>query len=93
MFSLAVLGIICGALLGLRFKVLALLPAVVVGAVLVLGGGLAIGTDGLGIVIELAIVATALQCGFLGGAAARSVTPDVMAHQRSAPTATSHIAR
>jgi hypothetical protein len=86
MLSLAILGMICGALLGLRFKVLALLPAVVVSAILVLGVGLAVGADGWGIVIELAVVAIALQFGFLGGAAARSVKPTIMLRQQSAPT-------
>ena len=43
MFSLAILGILFGAILGLRFKVLVLVPAITIGALLIVGGGLALG--------------------------------------------------
>jgi hypothetical protein len=92
MVSLAILGTICGALLGLRFRVLALLPAIAVSAVVILGGGLAVGVGRWLIVLGLVVASITLQIGFLGGAGARSVMARLSARQPSAPTAASRAA-
>ena len=70
---IAISRIFLGALLGVRFSVLALVPAmtvtlVIAGASSMMGGGNFAPTIG-----ELAVVLTCLQIGYLGGAA-RKVT-------------------
>ena len=64
-------GALLGATLGLRFKVLVLLPAISVGALGV--GGVAALTGGTvaEALVAIMVLAAALQVGYLGGLAAR----------------------
>lgn len=75
MFSLAILGILFGAILGLRFKVLVLVPAITIGALLIVGGGLALGVELWQATIGSVVTAITLQIGFLGSSAVRYVVP------------------
>ena len=76
MLLLAVLSALCGALIGLRFGVLALLPAAGASLVLIAGGGLILGAGLAHMAIAFVIAAVALQLGFLGGAALRAHKAD-----------------
>ena len=67
-FALAIISLV-GIALGLRFKVLVLVPAIALAAIFALIVGLARG-DGFGsIVLAMAIVGIALQLGYLVGIA------------------------
>jgi hypothetical protein len=77
MMLLAVLSALCGALIGLRFGVVALLPAAAASLVLIAGGGLILGAGLAHIALAFVIAAVTLQLGFLGGAAFRTHTPDL----------------
>lgn len=65
MISLAALTL--GALLGVRFKVLVIVPATMLVLVFVLAIGLARDHGGGWIVLSMIINATCLQAGYLGG--------------------------
>jgi hypothetical protein len=71
MLSLAILAALLGAVLGLRFKVPALMPVIVVGLILIIGGALAFGIEFWRTVLCVIVAATALQMGFLGGSGLR----------------------
>jgi hypothetical protein len=73
MLPLAILATLFGMVLGLRFRVLVLLPAFAFGLVLITGGGLASGTGIWRIVASLVLLAGGLQFGFLGGSGLRLV--------------------
>jgi hypothetical protein len=68
---LALSGTLIGAILGIRFTVLALIPAIGCASVIAgaswLAGGLAFGS----LVMEWALLVTCLQLGYLSGAALR----------------------
>jgi hypothetical protein len=90
MLPLTIFGFLCGAALGMRFKVLVLVPAIFVGGILAAGStvGQTLGTTFLAMVA----VATALQVGYLFGSvvrhalaasrssAERTVRPRAIAH-------------
>jgi len=76
MLLLAVLSALCGALIGLRFGALVVLPAAAASLVLIAGGGLILGIGLAHIALAFVIAAVTLQLGFLGGAALRTHTPD-----------------
>ena len=61
---LTILGLLCGAVLSLRFDVLILVPAILLGCALAVVGGLATGTS---IVLGVVLVASALQVGYILG--------------------------
>ena len=72
--TLTTIAILVGALLGLRFKILALVPATLVGSAATLAASMTQG-DGLWfLVLALVLVISALQIGYLSGAFIRSVT-------------------
>ncbi len=67
MFTFA--GLIIGALLGLRFKVFVLAPAITIGSAGALAIGIAL-NDGLSsIVLAMAVTIAALQVGYFSGMA------------------------
>jgi hypothetical protein len=69
MALLSIVCIIIGALLGLRFRVLVLVPATAICIFLVLLVGLSSGAGAGWSVIEAVIAAALLQVGYLGGVA------------------------
>jgi hypothetical protein len=69
MILLAIVSILIGALLGLRFRVFILVPAITFALVLVIGVGVARESGIWWIALEMVVVATALQLGYLGGSA------------------------
>ena len=54
-------------MLGLRFDVLVLVPAILLGWILAVIGGFLAGGAGLSILLGMALVAGALQGGYIGG--------------------------
>lgn len=64
---LAMTVMLIGALLGLRFKVLILVPAVIVGSIITLWSGMAHHDSLQAILFVMAATSTALQFGYLGG--------------------------
>jgi hypothetical protein len=70
---------LAGALLGFRFKVLALIPVVLIGLMASILIGIAIHDDFWSILLVAIVTITALQAGYLGGSAIRwqrsSATP------------------
>jgi hypothetical protein len=73
MIILVILSILFGAALGTRFKVLVLFPAIFVSAALIAGATAAHGSSVWSAVLSMAVSATGLQMGFLGGVATRFV--------------------
>jgi hypothetical protein len=73
MTTIAILGGLLGAVFGLRFKVLILVPAILLGMIVVTATGLTRGDGTLAILLAAALVATALQLGYLGGIFTRFV--------------------
>ena len=60
-----------GVTLGLRFKVLVLLPAIAVGFIVSVGIGVGNGTDYISIVSNTSLLIAALQTGYFTGTVAR----------------------
>jgi hypothetical protein len=73
MTMFAMTAVLIGALLGQRFKVLILVPAIVVGLATVLGFGMAQNGNLWSTLTVMALTITALQLGYLGGAVIRFV--------------------
>jgi hypothetical protein len=65
--SWAIIGTVVGIALGLRFKVLVLVPAIALTAIFVLIIGIARGGSFWSIVLVMVIVGTAIQLGYLVG--------------------------
>jgi hypothetical protein len=70
---LAILGLLCGLVLGLRFDVLILLPAILLGWFVAMADGLIAGGSAGSIAVGMAVAAIALQAGYLFGVAAQWV--------------------
>ena len=73
MVLMAISGALLGAVFRLRFKVLILLPAILVGVLIIAVVGIASGTAILTIVINAIAWSCALQFGYLGGLFSRFV--------------------
>jgi hypothetical protein len=58
-----------GAVLGLRYKVLILVPALLFVLLAVIGGGVARGAGIWAIALEMLVASTALQLGYVAGSA------------------------
>ena len=86
-------AVLIGALLGQRFKVLILFPAIVIGLATILGFGMAQNSNLSSTLLLMALTITALQMGYLGGAVIRFVAAGarvrrdslIAVAQRSAP--------
>jgi hypothetical protein len=63
---LAIIGVLVGAALGLRFKLYILAPVIFIGWAFVVIDGIARGYSAWWIVGEMAVVAVSLQLGYLG---------------------------
>lgn len=66
-FELAIIGIVVGIVLGLRYKVLILVPAVLFVIVLAIVIGVARADSAWSIVLMTIVAATAVQLGYLAG--------------------------
>ena len=64
---LTILGLLCGMVLSVRFDVLILLPAILLGWLLAVAGGLIVGSTGMSIIFGMVMVAAALQGGYVLG--------------------------
>jgi hypothetical protein len=71
MFSLAIVHTLIGAVLGLRFKVMVLVPMFAISLIAIAGVNAALGAGLWMAVIEMVIAVTSAQVGYLGGAAIR----------------------
>ena len=69
MLTLTIVTIIVAAVLGLRYKVFILLPAVTFVLVFVIGVGVARGAGIWRIALDMMVATTALQLGYAGGSA------------------------
>jgi hypothetical protein len=79
MLILMAIGILVGAVLGLRFKVLVLVPVICVALAIVLVDGIARG-DGLWwLALAMVVIATSLQLGYILGIVVRFVLGAVRA--------------
>jgi hypothetical protein len=67
-------AMVIGAMLGLRFKVLILVPATVIGSAATLGAGMTHSNSLWSILLAMVLVISALQMGYLGGAVIRFVS-------------------
>ncbi len=73
MTMFAITAVLIGAALGQRFKVLILVPAIVITSAAILGFGMAQNSNLWSILLVMALTITALQMGYLGGAVIRFV--------------------
>lgn len=71
MFALAALSLMLGAVVGLRFKAWALVPAIALCLAVAFGARLAYSVDGWGSVAAGAVAVVAPQIGYLAGSAVR----------------------
>ena len=71
MVTFAIIGAIAGALLGIRFKVLVLIPAILVATVVVIITGHQIGQHVLAIVLSALATISALEIGYMVGCVVR----------------------
>jgi hypothetical protein len=71
MLTLMILSTLFGAILGTRFKVFVLFPAIFTSAALIAGAGVAHGGDVWSIALAVTVCITGLQIGFLAGIAIR----------------------
>jgi hypothetical protein len=67
MLTLAIISLLTGILLGMRFKVLVLVPTVALAIGAVLAGGVAHHEQAGSIALAMLIAAVGLQVGYLGG--------------------------
>jgi hypothetical protein len=73
MIALSILSLLAGGMLGMRFQVVALAPAIGLVLIAVAGVGTARGSDIASIVLAMIVAATCLQMGYLASSATRLV--------------------
>ena len=73
MTLLAIMGLLTGAVLGFRFKVSILVPAIAVGAAVTFVVGMANSDSPWLTMLAMALAVTSLQIGYLGGTAIRFI--------------------
>lgn len=86
MAMVAIGGALIGAVFGLRFKVLVLLPAILVGTLSLAVVGIALGSAISTIVINIIAWACALQSGYLVGLFTQFVMVEARARRTAQPT-------
>ena len=74
MMMLAMTGLLTGAMLGFRFKVSVLIPAIPVGAAVIFVVGVANSDSAWLTMLAMALAVTSLQIGYLGGTAIRFIS-------------------
>ena len=90
MSSLIILSALAGVVLGLRFKVLILVPAMVLIVPVTLGIGISYGDGFWSLLLETILTITALQLGYLGGTIAHFVIVGIR-HIRALPRPTAAV--
>jgi hypothetical protein len=70
MITLTIASVLVGALLGMRFRVFILVPAVLLGVAIVTGVGIARESGIWWVAFEIVVITTALEVGYLGGSVA-----------------------
>jgi hypothetical protein len=83
MLILATTAIIIGALLGQRFKVFILVPAIAISSAATFGIGIAHNSSLWSILLATVLAISALQMGYLGGVIIRFVSAGVQVHKDS----------
>ena len=73
MLTLAITCSLVGAILGLRFRIMILWPVIAIGLIAIISFDVAVGASLVVLVSEAAIAITAVQVGYLCGAALRLV--------------------
>ena len=73
MTMLTIVSVLVGALLGIRFKVFILLPAVLLAVAVVTAVGLSRESGVWWIALEIVVIMTALELGYLGGSLAARI--------------------
>jgi hypothetical protein len=66
-------GTLVGALLGLRFRVMIIVPAIFIAAAIVTASGTARGDGAAAIAVAVIVVAASLQVGYFAGAVLRAI--------------------
>ena len=64
---LAILGSLAGIVLAVRFNVIILLPAILLGWMVALVNGVVTASSGASIALQMALVAVVLQLGYMAG--------------------------
>jgi hypothetical protein len=82
MMMLAILSLLAGMVLGQRFKVLILIPAIAASLIVAVAAGIARADDIWSIVMMAVLAATSLQIGYLGGTAIRVMIVATRASRR-----------
>ena len=72
-FELAIIGVVIGIALGLRYKVFVLVPAVLFAMILAIAIGVARADSVWSIVLATVVVVTAVQLGYLAGVVMRAI--------------------
>jgi hypothetical protein len=93
MMTLSMVSLLVGMVLGQRFKVLVLLPAIALALVLALGGGIVRADSAWWIVLGSAAAAVSLQIGYLIGVGIRHVLVAAQASRSPATSLTGSSAR
>ena len=83
---LAMTAMLIGAVLGLRFKVLILVPATIIGSAAALAVGMAYGKNVWSILLDMVLVIAALEMGYLGGTVIRFVIAGTRVRKHSSGT-------
>jgi hypothetical protein len=73
MSLVVILALLLGAVLGMRFKVLILLPAIICAVIIITTGGIASGVHGFAILVMAALASVCLQLGYFAGVMTRYV--------------------
>jgi hypothetical protein len=68
MMMLAAIAVLTGVVLGLRFNIIILFPAIIFGSAVTFAIGMASGNNQWTILLAMAVAITMLQMGYLGGA-------------------------
>lgn len=79
--SLAIVAALIGVVLGLRFKVFVLAPAIVSASAVILVNGLVLGSSYWSILLAALLTVTALQAGYFAGSAIRFLAKRASARQ------------
>jgi hypothetical protein len=74
--ALSIFSFLCGVVLSFRFTVVILVPAILLGWILVLAHGVFAGNSGTEIFLELVLVNVAAQSGYLAGVIVMWIIPD-----------------
>ena len=67
----AILSLLVGAVLGLRFTFVILVPVIALAGLAIVAAGVAGGLGAWSVLLAIALIATSIQIGYLGGVFAR----------------------